>query len=701
MPTQPSAAASTSSLSRRIVIWTGLTLLLLLAAVAWTARRMVRDRVTGESNARVFQAAEQAALVIDRIVKEREGQVRLLASLPAVVDAARLGTQESERLNLPELPLEAIERRFDSTRSLDVDPRTRRFLRDRGASLDLAEVLVTDRHGYNAITTARTSDFAQGDEAWWREAVQKGLSPASAAFDESAQRVAISVASAVRETDSAVPAGVMKVVYGLAALQEAVNAAATRGEIAVDLIDAAGQVIASSGARGNLRPFLDRDSVPRLSTGAIVRFNDGADQRASVRTTNAGTWRVVSHTPESLPRAEISRASNLLGLAAVGVFILLLGALAAIGRFMHRRVAAPAARLAAAAESVAAGDLSVRLSESYADDEIGRLGRATSQMIRGLNTLTLAIKDSASETTAMASNLTASSEGIAATSQQMAQTSTDLSRQSAEMAQTIQAMAGDSVALVELSAALTSGAGEGVKRNLRLRTLAQQNRGLLDTSARRLDTLLEEAERSILAGEALANASEEIRGFVHQVQHIARQSKLLAFNAGMEASRAGQHGAGFTIVAKEVERLAGSSAEAAERAEKVVSALLQRVEESRASSTRSAAAVERVKHATQQGLESFGHVEAAVAETETWTVAIEQASLTSNRVVEDTTKRLAALARGTEAFAAAMQEVAASAEEQSASTEEIAATAAALAATAERLAAQAGAFRVGGSARPG
>lgn len=696
MPGQHVAAASTSSLGRRIVLWTGLTLLLVLAGLGWIGRRLITDRVTRESNTRVFQAAEQAALVIDRVVAEREGQVRLLASLPPVVDAARLATQQSERLGLHRDPLAVAERRFDVARSLEMDPRTRQFLLDRGTSLDLAEVLVTDRHGFNAITTARTSDFVQSDEAWWREAVASGLSRASAEFDESARRVAISVASAVRATDSSPPVGVMKVVYGLAALQDAVNAAATRGEIAVDLIDAAGRVMASSTSRAELRPFLLEDSVPRLSTGAIVRFNDGAPKRASVRTTNAGAWRVVSHTPESLIQAEISSASTALVLAGGVVFLLLLGALGAMRAFMHRRIAAPAARLAAAAESVAAGDLSIELTDAYADDEIGRLGRATREMIRGLKSLTVAIKDSASKATAMASDLTSSSAEISSTSQHMAQTSTDLSRQSATMAQTIQEMASDSTRLVELSSALTTGAAEGVKRNLRLRTLAQENRGILDTSARQLQTLLGEAESSTQAGEAVAAASEEIREFVFLIQNIARQSKLLAFNAGMEASRSGQHGAGFAVVAKEVERLAGTSGEAAERAERVVRALLQRVEESRASNTRSTAAVERVKKATQQGLESFGHVEQAAAETEAWTVAIQQASLTSNSVVEDTTRRLAALARGTEAFAAAMEEVAASAQEQSASTEEIAATAADLAATAERLATQAGAFRLGG-----
>ncbi|NOT09062.1 MAG: methyl-accepting chemotaxis protein [Gemmatimonadales bacterium] len=688
-------APSTSSLSRRLVIWTGVALLLLLAAVAWFGRRTIRERVLREADTGILQAAEQASLVIDRVVAEREGQVRLLASLPSVVDAARLGSTRAAALGLPNDSLEEAERRFDSTRTLDVDPRTRRFLRERGVSLDLAEVLVTDSHGYNAITTERTSDFVQSDEEWWRQAFSSGLSPASASFDESAGRVTISVASAVREGDSAAAAGVMKVVYGLGALQSALSAAATRGVVSVDLIDGEGRVIASSAGSADLKFFLGHPHLPKGEVDAVVRYDDGVAQRASIRSTNRSMWRVVAHTPEALPLGEISAATTALWATAFIVFVALSGALWAMNAFVTRRIAAPAARLAAAAESVAAGDLSIRLPESTVDDEIGRLGRATSEMIRGLRTLTVAIKDSAEETTSMAMDLTASSEGISASSQQMAQTSADLSRQSADMAQTITDMAGNSARLSALSASLTTGASDGVTRNQQLRVLAQENRSLLNTSVRQLEALQAEARKSAVAGESVARASEEIREFVYLVQNIARQSKLLAFSAGMEASRAGQQGAGFTVVAKEVERLAISSAEAAERAEKVVSSLLDKVAESRDSSAQSAAAVDRVRHATQRGVESFGHVEAAVADAEKWTVAIEQASLTTNEVVENTTQRLDALARGTEAFAAAMQEVAASAEEQSASTEEIAATAAALAATAERLSTQAGAFRLG------
>ena len=690
------APASTSSLSRRLVRYTAAVLFFLLAALAWAGSRLLHDRIRRQSDTGLVQAAKQAALVIDRVVAERERQVRLLATLPDVVDAAKTGSALAERLGLPGLPLDAAEVRFEATRTLDVDPRTRRFLLDRAASLDLAEVLVTDAHGFNAITTDRTSDFVQSDETWWQDAMRTGMSRAEAAYDESAKRVSISVSSAVRERDNGPALGVLKVVYGLSALQEAVRAAATQELIEVQVVDSLGRIIASSAFAPDLRPFPGSQQLPRTAPERIVKYDAGSPELAAMRMTNDSAWRVVAHTPEAMVAAELRSANLVLGLAAIAVFLLLLGALSAMNAFMTRRIAAPAAALAAAAESVAAGNLSVRLAESTADDEIGRLSRATGAMIGGLRTLTVAIKSSASDTASMALDLTASSEEMSAASQLMAQTAADLSQQALEMARTIQEMAADSTRMVQLSTELAAGASEGVQRNQRLRAQARDNRVRLDASGKELEALVQEARQGVAAGEALTAASQEISQFVELIQSMARQSKLLAFSASMEASRAGQQGAGFTVVAKEVQRLADGSSEAAERTEKVVKALLAKVEESRVSSARAAGAVASVRASTLQALESFGHVEAAVADTEIWTTAIEQASQTSNVVVGDTTRRLDALARGTEAFADAMREVAASAEEQSASTEEIVATATALAATAERLAAQADAFRLEG-----
>ena len=54
------------------------------------------------------------------------------------------------------------------------------------------------------------------------------------------------------------------------------------------------------------------------------------------------------------------------------------------------------------------------------------------------------------------------------------------------------------------------------------------------------------------------------------INDIVFQTKLLSFNASVEAERAGEHGKGFAVVAQEVGNLATMSGESAEEITKIL-----------------------------------------------------------------------------------------------------------------------------------
>ena len=77
----------------------------------------------------------------------------------------------------------------------------------------------------------------------------------------------------------------------------------------------------------------------------------------------------------------------------------------------------------------------------------------------------------------------------------------------------------------------------------------------------------------------LGESSQEISKVVSLIDRIAMQTNLLAINASIEASRAGEEGRGFAVVAEEVGELATKSSEATREIEEIVENIQEETQE--------------------------------------------------------------------------------------------------------------------------
>jgi len=678
-----------------MVVMAAVVAVAILGVATLVAMRIAANFLSDRADMRLRDVARRGELVTEQAVLERARQVELMGATPTVLEAARAGAARAAQMGLVGRPIEALERQMAATRNLAVSETATRFLQGQLAPLGIAEMFVTDANGFNAVTTEMTSDFVQSDEAWWRDAVRKGLAAAEAEFDESARQTVVSMAAAIREAGRDKPEGVIKIAFGISSLDAAL-ARATSNEVRLDVLDGRGRLIASSSRNGErMKPLTGADEIPALAGDTTLYFT-AADttHRAMLAAANEGSWRVVASLDEASVLEPLRSARPTIVASLIALLSFLVLTLWSMSRFLDRRLSGPVTELASVAEAVASGDLSTPMIASSTDDEVGRLTRATAAMVDDLRRVVSTLREAARETTARAAEITSGSENMAAAAEEMAVTSGDLSRQSTEMADAIQRMASDASRLQTIAEELATGAHDGVERNAALTALAKENRVRFDASAVALQHLASDARASADAVKALAEASEEFSAFVTLVQKMAKQSKLLALNAAMEAARAGEHGQGFAVVASEVRRLAANSAEAAQRTEALVRGVLTKVQESRALSARTMETVIGVLETTQLGMHSFAEVEDAMCGSEAWTTSIEQAARTSRELVADVSARLDEVARATESYASAMQEVAASSQEQSASTEQIAAAASALGDAAARMSGLVGGFRL-------
>jgi methyl-accepting chemotaxis protein len=79
----------------------------------------------------------------------------------------------------------------------------------------------------------------------------------------------------------------------------------------------------------------------------------------------------------------------------------------------------------------------------------------------------------------------------------------------------------------------------------------------------RVQTFVADSSRQVTA---LGTTTGRIRGFLESIQELAELTNLIALNASIEATRAGEAGRGFAVVAQEIQQLAIESARASEEA---------------------------------------------------------------------------------------------------------------------------------------
>ncbi|MBF0368701.1 MAG: methyl-accepting chemotaxis protein [Magnetococcales bacterium] len=91
--------------------------------------------------------------------------------------------------------------------------------------------------------------------------------------------------------------------------------------------------------------------------------------------------------------------------------------------------------------------------------------------------------------------------------------------------------------------------------------LTEDGQGEVQTLIRKMDEIQQNNKHSIHVIIQLGRKSQEITKVMEIINNIADQTKLIAFNAAIESSRAGKAGSSFSVVAEEIRRLADNVTE--------------------------------------------------------------------------------------------------------------------------------------------
>ena len=166
---------------------------------------------------------------------------------------------------------------------------------------------------------------------------------------------------------------------------------------------------------------------------------------------------------------------------------------------------------------------------------------------------------------------------ITETSQEVAQytaTTQSITNQLAEASEhQAQEIAGASAAINEMAMSIdqvSANAEESAVVAERSVQIAANGADVVHRSIEGMDTIREQIQETSKRIKRLGESSQEIGNIVALINDIADQTNILALNAAIQASMAGEAGRGFAVVADEVQRLAERSATATKQIEGLV-----------------------------------------------------------------------------------------------------------------------------------
>ena len=170
----------------------------------------------------------------------------------------------------------------------------------------------------------------------------------------------------------------------------------------------------------------------------------------------------------------------------------------------------------------------------------------------------------------LVSRINSTAVQVSRASQESRQTALHLAEASDHQAQEI---AGASAAINEMAVTIdqvSSNAAESALVAGKSVSIANNGAKLVQNTIQGMDTIREQIQDTSKRIKRLGESSQEIGDIVSLINDIADQTNILALNAAIQASMAGDAGRGFAVVADEVQRLAERSAAATKQIETLV-----------------------------------------------------------------------------------------------------------------------------------
>ncbi len=243
--------------------------------------------------------------------------------------------------------------------------------------------------------------------------------------------------------------------------------------------------------------------------------------------------------------------------------------------------------------TLADGDLSTHA--TVTEDITGAIADSVNSAIDALRSLVTTINATAEDVARAAERTQATAIRLAEASNHQAREIAAANEQITEMASSMERVAENARGSAEVarkSVQIASDGAETVRRSIS-----------------GMDSIREQIQETSKRIKRLGESSQEIGDIIGVINDIAEQTNILALNAAIQASTAGEAGRGFAVVADEVQRLAERASDATKRVEALIKTIQNDTNEAVQSMEQSTAGVVSGAKLAEEAGGALGEIE--------------------------------------------------------------------------------------------